>query len=644
MFTRSGSTWSEQAKLTGAGESGSGEFGESAALSENGNTAMVGASVDGANEGAVWVFTRSGTTWTQQGEKLKGAGESGAGEFGYGVALSGSGNTALIGGPYDNGSIGAAWVFTRTGETWSQQGGKITGSGEAETGFFGRIVALSANADNAIIGGYGDTGAIGAVWAFGASPTVTTGAGAERTQSEAKLNGTVNPDGQEVTACTFEYGLTTSYGSPAACSTKPGSGTSPVAVSAPVTGLKSNTTYHFRLAATNSLGTSDGEDQTFTTLQTFNTGKTEEFSKPAKAKDGELSAEASGGTGAVTAGVYGTDIGGAVLRGSNGKYVDVYRSSTATFSKIEFKDCELGGAKTIWWYDQSTGWLPLSAPTAVYTETPTPCITVTITETSTPDVQEMTGMRYGLGEQPGEQEFGKCLAQKKGSYTEGNCLTEAEKNGAPDHKGSFEWHPAPDECFTKKKGHYSEPACLTLDEKKGKGKGKYEKGSNAFTGSSGTVKLETKGAGTIECKAASISEGLLRSLKTATETLTLSGCERESAKCTSSSQSPGTIRSNQLETLTYEAAGKYFTGIAGNPIATFTCGTTAFTLLGEVSGETSGDVNAMTTTSQTEYKPGSGYQAGLKADDSSASYETTLTATLSTSAAQGFEIAEKAKG
>ena len=66
----------------------------------------------------------------QQGSKLTGGGESGDGQFGYSVALSGDGNTALIGGPGDNGNVGAAWVFTRSGSTWKQQGAKLTGFGE----------------------------------------------------------------------------------------------------------------------------------------------------------------------------------------------------------------------------------------------------------------------------------------------------------------------------------------------------------------------------------------------------------------------------------------------------------------------------------------------------------------------------------
>ena len=75
------------------------------------------------------MFTRSGSTWTQQGAKLTGSGEIGEGQFGVSVALSSDGNTALIGGSDDNEAIGAAWVFTRSGATWTQQGAKLTGSG-----------------------------------------------------------------------------------------------------------------------------------------------------------------------------------------------------------------------------------------------------------------------------------------------------------------------------------------------------------------------------------------------------------------------------------------------------------------------------------------------------------------------------------
>jgi hypothetical protein len=175
VFTPSQPTWTQQgAKLTGGGESGAGDFGTGAALSADGNTVLIGGAGDNGGVGAAWVFTRSGTTWTQQGEKLAGTGETGEGQFGQGVALSGDGNTALIGGPGDNTQVGAAWVFTRSGSTWTQQGAKLTGGGELVKGFLGRRVALSADGNTALIGGGADNGNVGAAWVFTRSESIWT--------------------------------------------------------------------------------------------------------------------------------------------------------------------------------------------------------------------------------------------------------------------------------------------------------------------------------------------------------------------------------------------------------------------------------------------------------------------------------------
>ncbi len=95
----------------------------SVALSSDGNTAIVGGWSDNGKTGAAWVFTRSGGVWTQQGKKLVGTGAAGNARQGMSVALSADGNTATVGGWSDNSKIGAAWVFTRNGGgVWTQQG------------------------------------------------------------------------------------------------------------------------------------------------------------------------------------------------------------------------------------------------------------------------------------------------------------------------------------------------------------------------------------------------------------------------------------------------------------------------------------------------------------------------------------------
>src|SRR4029077_3001429 len=92
-------------------ETGGGRIGTSVAVSEDGNTALVGAPGDNGSQGAAWVFTRSASgAWEQQGDKLIPYDRVGNGGFGQSVALSADGNTALIGGAFDD-NIGAAWVF-----------------------------------------------------------------------------------------------------------------------------------------------------------------------------------------------------------------------------------------------------------------------------------------------------------------------------------------------------------------------------------------------------------------------------------------------------------------------------------------------------------------------------------------------------
>ncbi len=166
VFTRTGSSWTEQAVLTGHGESGDAHFGRSVAVSADGDTTIVGGRLDGGGVGAAWVFSRSGSVWTQDGPKLTGSEEEGNAQFGYSVALSPEGETALIGGAKDDGGTGAAWVFARSETSWTQDGAKLAGEAASHERRFGSSVALSANGSVALIGDAAADRKVGGAWEF----------------------------------------------------------------------------------------------------------------------------------------------------------------------------------------------------------------------------------------------------------------------------------------------------------------------------------------------------------------------------------------------------------------------------------------------------------------------------------------------
>jgi hypothetical protein len=191
IFVRSGGVWTQQgSKLVGTGASGAAGQGWSVALSADGATALVGGPDDKGGTGAAWVYTLSGGVWTQQGAKLVGTGAGGAANQGSAVSLSADGNTAIVGGPDDASNTGAAWIFVRSSGVWTQQGAKLVGTGATGAAYQGTSVALSGDGNTAIMGGYKDNTNIGAFWALSRSGTTWT-------QQGSKLVGTGEVDNSE---------------------------------------------------------------------------------------------------------------------------------------------------------------------------------------------------------------------------------------------------------------------------------------------------------------------------------------------------------------------------------------------------------------------------------------------------------------
>ncbi len=166
VFVRFRGAWTEQAKLISTGHPGTGFFGQSVALSGDGKTALVSSGGDLAG-GTAKVFTRSGGVWTQQGSLLTGGGEIPQ-RFGFSVALSTDGNTAMVSDPGDSG-VGAVWVFVRNQGVWTKQGPKLLPKDADPAGYgtsFGASMALSADGDTAVMGGRMDNRSLGAAWVF----------------------------------------------------------------------------------------------------------------------------------------------------------------------------------------------------------------------------------------------------------------------------------------------------------------------------------------------------------------------------------------------------------------------------------------------------------------------------------------------
>jgi hypothetical protein len=212
VYTRSGSTWSQQAYVKASNTESGDAFGGSVALSGDGNTLAVGAfgeasSTTGINStpnelapgaGAVYVYNRSGSTWAQQAYVK--ASNSGDGDnFGTSVALSGDGNTLAVGAPFEDSSTpgvgstpneltsdaGAVYVYTRSGSTWSHQA--YVKASNPDTNFtggrfigdqFGSSVALSADGNTLAAGAIGESSGRTGVIAGVVDETAANGNGA----------------------------------------------------------------------------------------------------------------------------------------------------------------------------------------------------------------------------------------------------------------------------------------------------------------------------------------------------------------------------------------------------------------------------------------------------------------------------------
>ena len=176
-WSETSSNWSEQQKIQASDNQQGDHFGYSVAISGDGNTAIVGARGEGGT-GAAYIFTWSGTSWDEQ--DIIHASDKQAGDgFGNSVSISEDGNTAIVGANYEDAVVGtntitdtgAAYIFTRSGTSWTQQN-KIRASDKQAYDHFGSFdknggVAISGDGNTAIVGAsHEDTGGTNAGAAY----------------------------------------------------------------------------------------------------------------------------------------------------------------------------------------------------------------------------------------------------------------------------------------------------------------------------------------------------------------------------------------------------------------------------------------------------------------------------------------------
>jgi hypothetical protein len=166
VFVRSGGVWSQQQELRAADAAAGDYFGYTVSI--GGDTAVIGAYGKGSAQGAVYAFVRSGGVWTQQQELTASDGVAGD-EFGYSVSVNG--DTMVIGALGRDANQGAAYVFVRTGGVWTQQQ-ELTASDGVAGDQFGVSVSLSG--DTTVVGAYGKNLYQGAAYVFVGSGGVWT--------------------------------------------------------------------------------------------------------------------------------------------------------------------------------------------------------------------------------------------------------------------------------------------------------------------------------------------------------------------------------------------------------------------------------------------------------------------------------------
>ena len=159
IYVRSGNSWSQQQKIQSSNIGAGDEFGCAVSINSDGTYAIVGAWAEdttATTAGSAYIFTRSGTTWTQQAQ-IQASPAASNDYFGISVEITPDANYAIVGAYFSSGTNGAAYVFSRSGTSWTQQA-KLVASDAASADYFGWHVAISSDGSYAIVGANGEEG------------------------------------------------------------------------------------------------------------------------------------------------------------------------------------------------------------------------------------------------------------------------------------------------------------------------------------------------------------------------------------------------------------------------------------------------------------------------------------------------------
>lgn len=154
IFIKQGTSWDFEAALRPSDMASNKQFGVSVSMDSTGTRVAVGALIQDSDGGNVYIFTRSGVTWTQEA-KLVAGDPSSTKQFGFSVAIDNGGNRVIVGSPNSistGGALGgAAYIFLRTGVSWAQEA-KIIATDHSSNYKFGYSVCFDDTATRAIIG------------------------------------------------------------------------------------------------------------------------------------------------------------------------------------------------------------------------------------------------------------------------------------------------------------------------------------------------------------------------------------------------------------------------------------------------------------------------------------------------------------